>query len=234
VKQSLSLPIRLLFGVLLLQLGACAAKVAPMPPPSEGTAEYQVGAPDRLRVFVVPDPVIEREVTVRPDGFLTIDLIGDVEASGRTTNEIAADIEERIARYKRGARVTVSVEAPRTDMITVFGEVRGPASFPLERETSVAEAIGLVGGPTLYGAKDKIRVVRFQGAATEVLSVNLEAIQYGDLSSNFLLTGGDIVIVPPSVLGKISQTMQVVLAPLHPVLGLAGSAMSIYTGFVLP
>jgi len=215
------------FALLVLQLGACAS-FTPQPPPVEGTVQYLVGAPDVLHLVILPEPVIERNLTVRPDGRITIDLIGDVKASGRTTDQIASDIQKRIARFKRDARVTLSVEAPRTDMITVFGEVNNPRAFPLERETRVAEAIGLVGGPTLYSAKNKIRVVRNHGAETQVLTVDLEAIEFGDLSSNFLLTGGDIVIVPPSVMGKISQTMQIIMAPLQPALGAAGSVTSVY------
>jgi polysaccharide biosynthesis/export protein len=80
----------------LLTLG-CASTSPPNLPPAKTAELYRVGASDELTVRVLPDPAIERVVTVRPDGRFSFDLIGDVEASGRTTDEIAADITQRSA-----------------------------------------------------------------------------------------------------------------------------------------
>ena len=136
-------------------LGLLALLVAPLAvacttpgvaPPMASSQPYTVGPPDELRVSVLPEPEIQREVIVRPDGMISVDLIGDIPAAGRTTSEIAADIEKRIARYKRDARVTVALKASLSSQVTVLGEVVRPMTFPLARETRISEALGMVGG----------------------------------------------------------------------------------------
>ena len=89
-------------------------------------------------------PIIERQVTVRPDGMISVDLIGDLPATGRTVMEIARDIEQRVSRFKRDAVATVSVVLAQSATVTVFGEVQAQGNFPLQRDTRVAEAIGLL------------------------------------------------------------------------------------------
>ena len=209
----------LLFGVV-----GCAYDL--IPPPREGTyAAYRVGAPDRLSVLVLPAPEILRSVVVRPDGMITVDLIGDVPAAGRTLDEIAADITRRISRFKRNAAVTVSLEATLSTAVTVFGEVRGPGAFPLQKETRVVEAIGMMGGETLFGNVRKIRVVRSGGGETAVYDVNLAAIRGGDLSTNIQLVSGDIVYVPPTIFARIGYAINALLLPFQPLLGIANSAL---------
>lgn len=216
-------PLALALVFLILVAPGCAS-YEPMPAPAEGThAAFRVGAPDQLQVVVLPEPVIERTVTVRPDGMISFDLIGDVPAGGRTVDEVAADIEQRISRFKRDASVTVSLAAAKSTAITVLGEVKAPNAFPLVKETRVAEAIGQVGGVTIFARTAKIRVVRPGGGEPVVYIVNLNAIRDGDLSTNILLRSGDIVYVPPSFFAKVGYAMNVLLLPFQPFLGLATS-----------
>jgi polysaccharide export outer membrane protein len=156
-----------------------------------------IGPPDQLTVTILPEPIIERSVLVRPDGMISIDLIGDVPAAGRTPEEIAADIENRISRFKRNARVTVALEESLSAQVTVLGEVIRPVTFPLERETRVVEALGMVGGPTIFAAKSRIKVIRFQEGKSRIYRVNLNALEDGDLGTNILLQGGDLIVVLP-------------------------------------
>jgi polysaccharide export outer membrane protein len=214
---------------------ACAALLAcattPAPPPTrESRAAYTVGAPDQLHVTILPDPAIERDVTVRPDGMISVDLIGDVPAAGRTVSEIAADIEGRITRFKRGASVTVSLVTASSNAVTVLGEVAAPQSFALVKESRVVEAIGHVGGPIFTASTGSVRVVRSGGGETVVYHVDLDAIQSGDLRTNIVLAGGDIVYVPPTFWARIGYVVQAVLFPFNPLLGVgttvAGVAIS--------
>ncbi len=194
------------------------------------TSTYVVGAPDALHVVILPDPAIERDVVVRPDGMISIDLIGDVPAAGRSVGEIASDVEQRISRFKRGAAVTVSLVAANSNAISVLGEVHVPQSFPLLKQTRVAEAIARVGGPVFTGSERSIRVVRSGGGETVVYRVNLSAIQSGDLRTNIVLAEGDIVYVPPTFWARIGYVVQAILFPFNPLLGLgttvAGVALS--------
>lgn len=165
---------------------------------------FRVGPSDSLSIRVLPDPAIERTARVRPDGRFSMDLIGDVEAAGRTTDEIAREIEERMAEYRVSPSVTVAVDQIESTAISVTGEVKSPSSFPLERETRLSEAVALAGGATTLAATSRIRIVRRDGDRTLLYRVNLDRIQAGDSSTDYLLEKGDLVYVPaatPVVVG---------------------------------
>lgn len=205
--------------ILIVSLTGVACSTTPLPPPVRPTAEtYLVGPPDQLFISILPDPVIERVAVVRPDGMISIDLIGDVQASGRTVQEIANEIEQRVARFKRDARATVSVSSSQSIAVTIFGEVRDPGTFPLTSETRVSEAIGLRGGTTIFGSKRKVRLIRTNGETTRVFTIDLAGIEQGDLSSNLMMRGGDMIVVPPNVLAKIGYGLQVMLFPFQQIL----------------
>jgi polysaccharide export outer membrane protein len=218
-----------LAGIVWAAALGCAT--TPMPPPTAPTrAAYLVGAPDRLHVTIYPDPVIERDVTVRPDGMISIDLIGDVPAGGRSLGQITTDVEQRIGRFKRGATVTLSLLAAHSNAVTVLGEVRAPQSFELQKDTRVAEAIGQVGGAVYTGSTDSVRVVRSGGGEAVVYHVDLDAIQAGDLRTNILLASGDIVYVPPTFWARFGYAVQAVLFPFNPLLGLGTSVAGTVIG----
>ncbi len=208
-----------LAALLLVATGCKSHELVPPPPPGSYMA-YRVGPPDELEVTVLPDPPIERGVVVRPDGMISLDLIGDVPAAGRTIDEIAADIERRISRYKRDAVVTVRLRSAESTAITIFGEVRTPNAFPLTKETRVAEAIGIVGGETVFAQTKKVRVVRSDAAESAIFVVDLNAIRGGDLSTNIALRSGDIVYVPPTVFAKIGYALNALLLPFQPFFGI--------------
>ncbi len=202
-----------------------------MPPPKrEVFSAYVVGAPDELHVTILPDPAIERDVTVRPDGVISLDLIGDVPAAGRTVSQIASDVEQRIARFKRGAAVTISLRVANSNAITVLGEVRSPQTFPLFKDTRVIEAIGQVGGPVFTASTGRVRVVRSGGGEAVVYRVNLDAIQAGDQSTNIVLMEGDIVYVPPTFWAKIGYVIQAILFPFNPLLGVGTTVAGVAIG----
>jgi polysaccharide export outer membrane protein len=213
--------------LLILSLPAlllCACIATPTPPPvAPPPATYRIGAPDQLLVSILPQPVIERTVVVRPDGRISVDLIGDVMASGRTTEELAEDVRKKIARFKRDAVVTVSVSESRSSTITIFGQVASPGSMILDRETRLAEAIGTVGGTNIFASRGRVRVIRTTPGETTVLRVNLRHIQYGDQSTNFMLKDGDIIVVPPNAIARVGFALQTLLFPFQQVLS-AGSA----------
>ena len=211
-------------GASALALLALACSTTPTPNPPAEAAPYRVGAPDQLSVSILPEPLVQELVTVRPDGMITIQLLGDVPAAGRTTEEIAAEIEERISRYKRGARVTVAVVQAGSITVTLLGEVGRPSNLAITRMTRVTEALGTVGGTSWLASNGSIRVVRPSPGGTVVLPVDLAAIRSGDLSTNVVLEAGDIIYVPPTILGRIGYAVRAVLFPFEPLLGVARSA----------
>jgi polysaccharide export outer membrane protein len=221
---------RILFLLPALSLCACIARPV-APPPAPPPPPYRVGAPDELLVSILPEPRIERAALVRPDGRISVDLIGDVMANGGTTEEIAADIRDKISRYKRDAVVTVSVTVSRSSTITIFGQVGSPGSVVLARETRLAEAIGSVGGPNLFASKGRVRVVRHgRSNGAEVLTANLRNIEYGDQSTNIVLQDGDIVVVPANALAKVGFALQTLLFPFQQVLSAGSGALLVSRG----
>ena len=198
-------------------IGCASTQVVPPPPPE--MLPYRVGPPDRLTITILPDPLIERSATVGPDGMISIDLVGDVPAAGRTTAEISHDIETRISRFKRDASVNVSLASSLSTEITIIGEIRN-TTFPLQRETRLIEAIGIDGGVRLTSDIDSIRIIRVEDGQVKLLIASVKAIQRGDLSTNYTLRGGDIVYVPPTVGAKIGYWVQGVFFPLQSILGL--------------
>jgi polysaccharide biosynthesis/export protein len=184
------------FGA-LLTLG-CASTSPPNLPAAKTAELYRVGASDELTVRVLPDPAIERVVTVRPDGRFSFDLIGDVDATGRTTDEIAADITQRIAEYRQSPSVSISLDAPSSTAVSVLGEVNRPLVFSLERDIRISEAIAQAGGATLLAAASRVRVIRYTGGQTVTHVANLDAIQAGDGTTDLYLERGDLVFVPPA------------------------------------
>jgi polysaccharide export outer membrane protein len=218
---------RILRGITVIVAGVAAATalgcttLAPSPV-VESPASYRVGAPDALTISILPEPSIEAQVVVRPDGVITVPLIGEVAAGGRTIPEITAEIEERIARYKRDPHVTVALTGAASTDIVILGEVRRPSSFPLVKKTRIVEAIGLVGGTTEFGWDSRIRLIRAaESGLVTVSRVNLGAIRKGDLSTNLMLQPGDFVYVPPTPWARFGYFMNTLLFPFQPLFGIA-------------
>lgn len=201
-------------------LGACASvEPQPEPQPEQVEGNYRVGPPDQLLVSVLPEPLLERQVTVRPDGNISFDLVGDIQAAGRTLAEISQEIEQKISEYKRGARVTVSLVGSLSVSVTVLGEVRGPTNFPLDRDLRVVEAVGRVGGTTPFADRKDARVIRVQNGQTSVIPVDLAAIERGDLRTNVWLMRGDIIFVPPTALARFGYAIAGLTFPLQALIG---------------
>ena len=190
-----------------------------------GTAEYRVGPADRLTIRVLPDPAIERVVTVRPDGRFSMDLIGDVEATGRTLDQISSDIQTRMAKYRQSPSVSVALDLPASTAITILGEVKSPSVFPLDRPLRLSEAVARAGGPTTLAATSRIRVMRRGGESITRYDADLDLIQRGDPATDLVMHEGDLVYVPaatPVVAGyKIRRalypfeaTMQSLVGPI--------------------
>lgn len=206
-------------------LSALGCAATPTPAPPTRYKPYRVGAPDLLNITILPDPPIIEQVVVRPDGMITVQLVGDVLAGGRTPVEIAAEIEERIAKFKRGAKVTIALAAAQSSAITVLGEVRSPGTFALSKDTRIAEALGNMGGPTNFAKLRKVRVVRPSAGQPVVLMVDMKAISKGDMSTNIQVAGGDIIYVPPTLWARFGYAVNALLFPFQPFIGIFKSAI---------
>jgi len=210
---------------------ACASLDPPPQERGERAETYRVGASDELSFRILPDPTIEGSATVRPDGQISVDLIGDVDAAGRTTEEIANEIEQRIARYRQEPLVTVSVKTASSASVGVLGEVARPGRYSIAQETRLAESIALAGGETQLAAASRVRLIRWEGGRTVAYEANLDEIQDGGGSTNVVLVDGDLVFVPPATPVAFGYALRRALYPVEALLRIvAGGVLALFSG----
>jgi polysaccharide export outer membrane protein len=155
---------------------------------------YAIGPADVLQVIVWKEPDLTRDVTVRFDGMITIPLIGDVKAAGRTPGELADSLAKSLERFVEVPRVTVGVSQANSARFYVLGQVTKSGEFPLTGRTTVLQGLALAGGFREYAKTDSIVIVRQDQS---VFPVNYKRIADGkDVSQNILLGPGDTVVVP--------------------------------------
>jgi polysaccharide biosynthesis/export protein len=125
-----------------------------------GDSEYRLGAEDVIEVFVWKEPELSSTVVVRPDGNVSLPLIGELEAAGRTATYLQAEIAKRLKQYVSEPVVNVMVKEINSPKISVLGQVRKPDVYAIKRRITVLEAIALAGGFTDFAKKDRVYVLR--------------------------------------------------------------------------
>lgn len=167
------------------------------------TDEYIIGPEDVLEVSVWRTPDLSREVVVRPDGRISLPLIGDVMAVGSTTTELRDDITEKLKAYKENPTVAIIVKAIRSYFFTVQGAIGGGQStggggkIPLLSYTTLVQAIGLAGGLSSDAVRSRITIFRLgiNEEAPQKIVVNYEDIILRD-AENIEIKPGDSIVVP--------------------------------------
>jgi polysaccharide export outer membrane protein len=192
-----------LAAVVALGMAGCggAPELPPAPPASSlPSAEYRIGPGDSLNIFVWRNPELTVTVPVRPDGRVSIPLVEDVVAIGKTPTALAREYEQRLAKYIKEPLVTVIVEGfvgPIPEQVRVIGEASQPRSLPYRADMTVLDAMIAVGGLTRYAAGNDAVLVRTINGEQSTYSVRLASlIRDGDVSSNVALQPGDILIIP--------------------------------------
>lgn len=164
--------------------------------------EFLLGPEDVLEVTVWRNQDLSRTTVVRPDGMISLPLIGDVRASGLTASQVAEKIAKRLTEFKENPSVSVSVKEVNSYVIYVMGEVTKPGKYQLKSYATVLQGISLAGGFTPFASKNKMIVVRsVRNGNGEERQVRIPA-GYDDLVSgksqtgNFTLISGDTIVVP--------------------------------------
>lgn len=199
--------------VMAVLLGACASTPAPSPPPAPppaparsdaaavpvpaSVAEYRIGPEDVIEIIVWKNADLSKTVSVRPDGMITLPLIGELRASGRTAEEVRRDIKTRLERYKDAPEVSVTVTDVRSYNLYILGEVRTPGRYQVKAATTLLQALALAGGFTEYADTNGIVVVRRDTRDMAAKEQRIK-IRYKDLikRGDVALAPGDTVIVP--------------------------------------
>lgn len=165
---------------------------------AERAAGYKIGAGDVIRISVWKHDEMSQQVTVRPDGAMSLPLIGDIVAEGKSVDEVAADIGKRVTKYFADQPpITVQVAEVRSYKIYVVGEVQRGGEFTPNHQVTVVQGLALAGGFTRLAAEDEIVIVRKDARGERRIPFSYSAvIKQGDLQQNLLLQTGDTVIVP--------------------------------------
>lgn len=164
------------------------------------SGSYQINAGDVLLLEVWNEPTLSAEqVLVRPDGFISVPVVGEIKAGRRTISEIEAAVAEGLSRYlKDEPTIVVSALGTAGSQVYVLGKVQRPGVFPLRGPLDVAQALALAGGLNSFAAENKIKVLR-RDAEGRQHSIKFKYGQVSDgdnLESNILLQSGDLVLVP--------------------------------------
>jgi polysaccharide export outer membrane protein len=158
---------------------------------------YKLQPGDILQVIVWKETDLQSEVLIRPDGGISFALAGDMQAAGRTTDELRAELELRVRKLVPDAVVTVQVKAASGNRIFVIGKVNRPGDFALIRPIDVMQALSLAGGATPFADTNAIRVLHRDGLHETSVRFRYSDITRGrHLDQNILLQSGDTVVVP--------------------------------------
>jgi len=185
-----------------LGLLACAHDPNAAKPGTELTAGspdtgYIVQPGDILDISVWKEKDLQREVVVLPDGSLSFPLAGELQASGKTVEQLRKDIGTRLSKYIPGAVVTVSAKQIQGNKIYIVGKVNRPGEYAASRYVDVMQALSIAGGVTPFAAVNDIHVLRRVNGVQTAIPFKYSKVESGrNLKSNIILQSGDVVVVP--------------------------------------
>lgn len=199
---------RILFPlVFMLSLTACTT--APKEEPTDGPRTvieetYRIGVDDRLQISVWRNPDISVTVPVRPDGMISVPLIGDVRAGGKTSEQVSKEIRDKLASFIRDPNVTVILTELRSheflSRVRVTGAVRTPRSMPFRQGMTALDAVLEAGGVNDFAAPNRAKLYRKSKGKSEVIDIDLgDILNKGKLGTNERLIPGDVITVPERI-----------------------------------
>lgn len=187
----------------LTVLAACSGQ--PTLPPAKAVGydpspDYFIGPLDTLNIFVWRNPELSETLPVRPDGRISIPLIEDLPAAGKTPTQLARDIEAHLKRYVQDPIVTVIVTAfngPYARQVRVIGEAAHPQAIPYRENMTLLDVMIAVGGLTQYASGNRGAVVRTVNNQETSFHVRIaDLVKDGDVSANVQMLPGDVLIIP--------------------------------------
>jgi polysaccharide export outer membrane protein len=187
----------------LLVLSGCASTRTPVPQETQvNNPDYLIGPGDTINIMVWRNPEVSMAVPVRPDGKITTPLVEDLPAAGKTSTELARDIEKSLAKFIQQPVVTVIVTnfvGNFSEQIRVIGQAAKPQALPYRRDMSVMDVMIMVGGVTEFAAGNRASIIRNVNGKQQKLNVRLDdLIKDGDISANMSMRPGDVLVIPES------------------------------------
>ncbi|HAT32741.1 MAG TPA: sugar ABC transporter substrate-binding protein [Janthinobacterium sp.] len=189
----------ILYGLLS---GCATRREAPAPEEPPPSGDYLVGPGDTVNIIVWRNPEVSLTVAVRPDGKITTPLVEDLPASGKTSTQLARDIEKALGKFIQQPVVTVIVTSfagPYSEQIRVIGEAAKPQALPYRLGMSLMDVLIAVGGVTDFAAGNKASIIRVKNGKQQKLGVRLDdLLKDGDISANVSMRPGDVLLIPES------------------------------------
>jgi polysaccharide export outer membrane protein len=164
--------------------------------PTAASSQFALGVSDVIRVNVWKNPDLSQTVTIGPDGFVSLPLLGDIHVAGETANQLAQLLTARLSTYVVSAQVTVSVVDIKSRQVYVTGQVGRPGGYPLVAPISVLQLIAQAGGLNTFANRKGILILRGSSGNTQRMNFNYIKAIHGDSKQNISLQPGDTVIVP--------------------------------------
>jgi polysaccharide export outer membrane protein len=169
--------------------------------PDPRKSEFVLGPSDVLHINVWKNPDLSGDTIVRPDGTITLPLVGDIHAAGRTSAEVRQELTQRLATFIKddSAVVTVAVMAINSYRFTVSGNIERPGTYSSSHYVTVAEALALAGGPNRYADPEETVVIRTDAlkGGTRRIPIDYPGMQAGKRpEQNIALLPGDVIYVP--------------------------------------
>jgi polysaccharide biosynthesis/export protein len=203
---SLSVRALALIAVMFVAVGCTVERT--LPPVGAGGSmasyanaiDYRIGPGDMLSVVVWHNPDLSSTMPVRPDGRISLALLGDVVAAGKKPTELADELKERLKPYVKDPIVTVTPTqfvGPVARQVRVIGEAVQPRAIPFTSNMTLLDVMIDVGGLTKYADGDRAVIVRVENGAQKTYHVRLDSlIRDGDVDQNVAVQPGDILIIP--------------------------------------
>jgi len=165
-------------------------------------SEYRIGPGDGLNIFVFNQPDLTTQVQVRPDGLITTPLVTDLQAAGKTSSQLARDIEKSLSEYVRSPQVNVIVTqfvGTYADQIRVLGQAAHPQALPYKSGMTLLDVMIAVGGLAEFAAGNRAHLVRSVDGKEVTYKVKLDDLVHkGDIRANMPMKPGDVLIIPES------------------------------------
>lgn len=193
-------------AALMVSLGGCAGTAkypdAPAVVTTSDEYSYIIGAGDNLSIQVWRNPELSMAVPVRPDGKIAAPLVDEMVVQGKTSVQVAREVEKQLGKYVRDPVVTVIVTSfvgPFSEQIRVVGEAAKPQFLPYKQKMTVLDVMIAVGGLTDFASGNSATILR-TAEGNKQYSVRLkDLIKRGDISANVEMRPGDILIIPQSL-----------------------------------
>jgi polysaccharide export outer membrane protein len=195
--------VRLLAAGLVVVMAGCGGGQS-LPPATavsyDPSPDYFIGPLDSLSIFVWRNPELSQTVPVRPDGRISIPLVQDLVATGKTPTQLGSDIETQLKKFVQDPIVTVivtSFNGPYSRQVRVVGEAAHPQAIPYRDNMTLLDVMIESGGLTLYAAGNRSTIVRTVGDKETAFRVRIaDLIKDGDVSANVQMLPGDVLIIP--------------------------------------